>query len=143
MFCVCNAGAGGLPVVSSRFLSKLKGNGDNIVDAGIGRPDSQVNLRPLQQFGGDVLRHFLCEDSSRGDSERHRLLMPLPFLYLLRFKVFLLQFLCCCSPSTDTKSLWFILISTKFTPSPQSFLTSFQTFHFNESMISFWGEPYS
>lgn len=58
MFSVCDAGAGALPAVSDRLLSKLKGNGDNLVDAGIGRPDSQVHFMPLQQFGEDVLRHF-------------------------------------------------------------------------------------
>lgn len=36
---VCGAGAGVLPAVSDRLLSKLKGNGDNLVDAVIGRPD--------------------------------------------------------------------------------------------------------
>lgn len=59
MFSVCDVGAGVLPAVSDKLPSKLKGKGDdNLVDAGIGRPDSQVNFMPLQHLGEDVLRHF-------------------------------------------------------------------------------------
>ena len=116
MFFVCDAGAGALPDVSDRLLSKLKWNGDNIVVAGISRPDSQVNLRHLQQLGEMYHGIFLCEECSKGGSERQELLIPLPFLYLLGCKVFLLQFLCCCSPSTDTKSLWFILVAINSLP---------------------------
>lgn len=51
-----DAGAGALPAVCDRLLSKIKGNGDNIPVIGIGRPDSQLTLR-LLQFGGDVPEH--------------------------------------------------------------------------------------
>ena len=51
-----DAGAAALPAVCDRLLSKIKGNGDNILVVGIGRPDSQLNLR-LLQFGGDVPGH--------------------------------------------------------------------------------------
>lgn len=51
-----DAGAAALPAVCDRLLSKIKGNGDNILVVGIGRPDSQLNLR-LLQFGGNVPGH--------------------------------------------------------------------------------------
>ena len=60
-----DAGAGALPAVCDRLLSKIKGNGDNIPVIGIGRPDSQLTLR-LLQFGGDVQGILLCEEGSRG-----------------------------------------------------------------------------